>query len=49
MLDYAQKWTTAINWGTLNATRRELDTCNAFLDPTVADVEGQRLRMPEGG
>ncbi len=27
-------------------TRWELDECNAFLDPNVADEEGQRLRMP---
>lgn len=27
-------------------TRRELEECNAFLDPNVADEEGQRLRMP---
>ena len=49
MLDFAQKWTAAVEWGTLDATRRELDACNAFLDPNVADEEGRRLRMPEGG
>ena len=27
-------------------TRRELDECNAFLDPNVAEEEGKRLRMP---
>ena len=27
-------------------TRREFEKCNAFLDPNVADEEGQRLRMP---
>ena len=26
-------------------TQRELDDCNAFLNPDVADEEGRRLRM----
>ena len=47
MLDFAQKWTAAIDWRTVEETRRELDACNAFLDPAVADEEGKRLRMPE--
>jgi len=46
MLDFAQKWTVAIDWRSVEETRRELDDCNAFLDPGVADEEGQRLRMP---
>jgi len=49
MLDYAQRWTAAIDWRTIEATRRELEVCNAFLDPSVADSEGRRLRMPERG
>ncbi len=39
MLDYTQKWTASVDW-------RELDACNAFMDPDVADEEGRRLRMP---
>jgi len=46
MLDYAQKWTAAIDWRTVDQTRSELDACNAFLDPNVAEEEGKRLRMP---
>ncbi|MBF0093995.1 MAG: Fic family protein [Alphaproteobacteria bacterium] len=49
MLDFAQKWTVAVEWGNLDATRRELEACNAFLDPNVADEEGRRLRMPGTG
>ena len=45
--DYAQKWTLAINWDPLGKTRKELEACNAFLDPAVAEEEGRRLRMPE--
>ena len=46
MLDYAQRWTAAVDWRSLETTRRELVDCNAFVDPDVAEVEGSRLRMP---
>ena len=48
MFDYAQRWTAAVDWRSVEETRRELDGCNAFLDPAVAEEEGQRLRMPAG-
>jgi hypothetical protein len=47
-LDFAQKWVTAMHWRDLNATRRELDGCNAFMDPNDADERGLRLRLPDG-
>ena len=46
MLDYAQKWTAAVDWRSVAETRRELDTCDAFLDASVAEEEGRRLGMP---
>ena len=46
MLDYAQIWTAAIDWRSVDETSRELDDCNAFLDPLVAEEEGKQLRMP---
>ena len=46
MLDYAQKWTAAVDWCSLERTRSELEECNAFQDPTVAEEQGNRLRMP---
>lgn len=45
-LDFAQRWTSAVDWRELSATRRELETCNAFCDPGEADDEGIRLRLP---
>ena len=36
----------AVDWRTLEETRRELDACNASLDPNLAEEEGRRLRMP---
>lgn len=44
--EHAQKRTAAIDWRSVEETRRELDSCNAFLDPAGADEEGKRLRMP---
>lgn len=46
VLDYAQRWTAAIGWGAVPETQRELDACDAFVDPDVAEQEGRRLRMP---
>ncbi len=48
MLDYAQRWTAAVDWRSVAETRRELEDCNAFLDAAVAEEEGRRLRMPGG-
>ncbi|MCP5361456.1 MAG: Fic family protein [Hyphomicrobiales bacterium] len=45
-LDFGQKWVAAVDWGALEATEKQLAQCNAFLDPTVADEEGKRLRLP---
>lgn len=46
VMDYAQRWTIAIDWSSLEETRRELEACNAFLDSDEAEAEGKRLRMP---
>lgn len=46
VLDYAWRWTTAIDWNTLDTARRELEHCNAFLKPDIADEQGIRLLMP---
>jgi len=46
VLDFGQRWTLAVPWGSLPATRRVLEDCHAFLDPGIADAEGKRLRFP---
>ncbi len=46
VLDYAQRWTLAVDWSSLEAAERELEGCNAFLDSDEAEAEGKRLRMP---
>ena len=46
-LDYAQRWTAAVEWRSVEGTARELAACNAFLESESAEQEGRRLRMPE--
>ena len=46
VLDYAQKWTAAVDWRSVAETERELRALNAFLDPRAAEDEGRRLQMP---
>ena len=46
VLDFAWRWTTAIDWQDVEATRRELESCNAFVNPALADEQGLRLKMP---
>lgn len=48
MLDYAQRWTAAVDWRTVEWTARQLASCNAFLDSDSAEREGLRLRLPHG-
>ena len=45
-LDYAQRWTAAVDWRTVDGTAETLTECNAFLESDGAEEEGRRLRMP---
>ncbi len=45
-LDFARKWVAAVPWTDLESTRRVLESCHAFVDPTEADNRGIRLRLP---
>ena len=47
-LEHAQRWTAAVDWGSVEAARRELERCNAFLTTEERDATGQGLRMPGG-
>ena len=46
VVDYPQRWTAALAWRDLEETRRDLEECNAFLDPAEAGRRDRRLRMP---
>jgi fido (protein-threonine AMPylation protein) len=44
-LDFAQKWVASTEWDDLEKTEKQLQQCNAFLDPATAEESGQRLRV----
>jgi len=46
VFDYAQRWTVALDWSSLEVAALELERCNAFLDSDEAEAMGKRLRMP---
>ena len=48
-LDFARKWVAAVPWTDLESSRRVLESCRAFVDPTEADDRGIRLRLPAQG
>ena len=44
-LPYAQRSTATIVWRSVGEPTRELDDCNAFLEPIIANEEGRRLLL----
>jgi fido (protein-threonine AMPylation protein) len=46
MLDFAQRYTAAIEYGSVNRTALLLDRTHAFLDANEADAQGIRLQIP---
>ena len=46
MLDFAWRWTAAMDWASLDPTTERLRACNAFDTEAVAERRGVRLRMP---
>jgi hypothetical protein len=46
-LDYAQRYTAAIDYSSFEGARRMLEQTNAFRDPVEADAAGLRLVLPE--
>lgn len=45
-LDFAQKYTSLINWSSLEQAKADLEKTNAFYDPQEADAIGIRLILP---
>lgn len=45
-LDFGQKYVQAITWADYETARAEMEATNAFMDPTEADQEGIRLKLP---
>ena len=45
-LDFAQKYTVAMDWSNYESSQKLLEQTHAFIDPHVADLEGIRLILP---
>jgi hypothetical protein len=45
-LAFAQRWTSLIDWSSLESARADLERTNALLDPAEAEQEGLRLVLP---
>ena len=46
VMDYAQKWTSSIDWNDFEIIMQQLHSSNAFTDSSLAEEEGIRLRIP---
>jgi len=46
MLDFAQRFSLAIDWTDFQRAEAELKAVNAFMDSAEADERGLRLRLP---
>lgn len=46
VLEFAQRWTAAVDWTTYEEAHEQMDAANAYVDPGVAESTGRRLRMP---
>jgi len=46
VLDFAQRYTSAIDFSDLGKARSILEKTNAFADPNEADAAGIRLVLP---
>lgn len=47
VLDYAQRCPAAVDWRSFDSARDDIERCNGFLDPAIAESTGRRLRLPE--
>lgn len=47
IMEFAQKWTAAIDWTTYEGAHAQVEACNAFLDPSFAESQGIRLELPQ--
>ncbi|MFN2626593.1 MAG: Fic family protein, partial [Mycobacteriales bacterium] len=48
VLDFAQRWTAAVQWQTFEVADADITASNGYLDPAEAEASGRRLRLPAG-
>jgi Fic family protein len=47
IMEFAQRWVTAVDWGDYDDARLQMEQTNAFTDPTYADSQEIRLELPK--
>lgn len=45
-LAFAQRWTSQVDWSSVETAMGDLQTSHALIDAMDADAEGIRLRLP---
>lgn len=48
MLDFAQRFSIAVDWTSFKRAEADLKAAHAFMDSNEADDQGIRLRLPSG-
>ena len=48
-LDFAQRFSLAVNWTKFKSAEADLKSANAFMASNEAEERGIRLRLPQGG
>ena len=46
VLDFAQRWTAAVDWSDFRRTDEILHSVDAYSDAGIAETSGIRLRLP---
>jgi len=46
VLQFAQRWTGAVDWGTYESANETLVRLSAYMDPGLAEASGIRLQLP---
>jgi len=46
VLDFAQRWTAAMDWSDFTRADEILRSVHAYMDAGIADASGIRLRLP---
>jgi len=46
VLEFAQRWVTEVDWSTFERANGTVTDCNAYVDSSLAETSGRRLRLP---
>ena len=46
VVEFAQRWTAAVDWSSYGLANETLENCHAYVDPGVAENTNRVLRLP---